>query len=315
MGRSSIAAFDEPDDYQDALRDVGGCDLVCTEPGAFRAKLTRIQLRQVQLLQGEENLARIAFIRPPEEAVLVSLPPSGRSHLIQSGVACRAGELAIVTGGQSFHEYSNGPCQWRAIAVSALVLQSAGRALTGGRFPLTAGIHRWRPPATALGNLAEIYDSAIRVNRTDPRVAAGAEAAHGLEQQLLEALVECMGEAPAVCPDAAWFHRAELMRRFEDLIRNRPGNSIGSITAALGAPLRSLRAVCAAYLGVTPRSYLRLRRLQLARRALQEGGAVAGGVSDVARRLGFGQMGRFAAAYRNQFGELPSATLRLALSR
>ena len=60
-------------------------------------------------------------------------------------------------------------------------------------------------------------------------------------------------------------------------------------------------------------SYLRLRRMSLVYRALWRGDPDAASVSEVARRYGFRNLGRFAASYRALFGELPSATLRRSL--
>ena len=67
---------------------------------------------------------------------------------------------------------------------------------------------------------------------------------------------------------------------------------------------RSFRSV----LGMAPARYLRAARLQGVRRALRQG--AAGTVQDLAARWGFWHMGEFAAAYRRQFGELPSRTAR-----
>jgi AraC family ethanolamine operon transcriptional activator len=59
-------------------------------------------------------------------------------------------------------------------------------------------------------------------------------------------------------------------------------------------------------------AYLKQVRLEHARSALQSGAAfTSAGVTQVAFNCGFSHLGRFAADYRAQFGELPSATARL----
>ena len=59
--------------------------------------------------------------------------------------------------------------------------------------------------------------------------------------------------------------------------------------------------------GVGPKRYLHARRLAGVRRALRSSHTKES-ISDIAGRWGFWHMGKFAADYRRQFGELPSDT-------
>lgn len=61
--------------------------------------------------------------------------------------------------------------------------------------------------------------------------------------------------------------------------------------------------------GIGPKRYLHIRRLDGARRELRSAPPEAR-VAEIAGDWGFWHMGHFAADYRNQFGELPSQTLR-----
>jgi len=61
--------------------------------------------------------------------------------------------------------------------------------------------------------------------------------------------------------------------------------------------------------GVGPKQYLHVRRLAGVRRALRSAPPDAR-IVDIANGWGFWHMGRFAAEYRRQFGELPSRTLQ-----
>lgn len=81
------------------------------------------------------------------------------------------------------------------------------------------------------------------------------------------------------------------------------------VAAAAGMSLRSLQTAFRREFDVTPADYLRGVRFDRVRDDLQEADPGRTTVGDVARRWGFGHLGRFAAGYSSRFGEYPSATL------
>jgi AraC-like DNA-binding protein len=82
--------------------------------------------------------------------------------------------------------------------------------------------------------------------------------------------------------------------------------TVTDIAAAAGASVRRIQEAFSAHLGLSPMTYLRNVRLDHCRRLLAEGTV---SVTDVAQQCGFTHLGRFSAAYRERFGELPSHTL------
>ena len=84
---------------------------------------------------------------------------------------------------------------------------------------------------------------------------------------------------------------------------------LAGMAAAAGVSARSLQRHFAKLLGLSPRAAVLRLRLAAARRTLAGGDAPS--VLAAALRHGFDHPGRFAIAYRNTFGEAPSATLRL----
>jgi len=83
--------------------------------------------------------------------------------------------------------------------------------------------------------------------------------------------------------------------------------SMLQVCRQVGASRRKLNYCFQDVLGTSPLKYLRALRLNGVRRELRGGAA---SVQQAAARWGFWQLGEFAAAYRRQFGELPSQTLK-----
>jgi len=103
--------------------------------------------------------------------------------------------------------------------------------------------------------------------------------------------------------------RATAFRRAIEFINHNAHRkpSIVDVCSASGASLRTLNYSFRERLGVTPKQYLQARRLWSVRRELCRADPGVS-ISEIAARWGFWHMGRFAAQYRSQFGELPSET-------
>lgn len=85
--------------------------------------------------------------------------------------------------------------------------------------------------------------------------------------------------------------------------------ALDDLAAAAGLRPRTLEAQFKMYLGTSPLGWVRRTRLARARQQLLTGGDDAN-VTGIANANGFTELGRFAAQYRKEFGELPSQTLK-----
>jgi AraC-like DNA-binding protein len=211
--------------------------------------------------------------------------------------------------GQRMHTRTGGPCRWTVIRMPEGDFVRYGQALTGPGFdgPPAA---RWRPSPAALRELRQLHQTAVRMAETRSRTLADVEAVHGLEQQLIHALIECLSAGPNDMGTLAAGRHREILARLEDLLQAKRFWRVKEISAALGVSERTLRICCEEQLGMGPTEYARRRRMQLVHSALRSGNPDAASISAVARRYGFRGLGRFAANFRTLFGELPSATLR-----
>ena len=133
-----------------------------------------------------------------------------------------------------------------------------------------------------------------------------------VEQALIEALVHCLDAPPRGANSLAQGQHAVVMRRFRRAVEESSDQSlyIPEICKAIGVSESTLRMCCQEHLGMSPKRYLLLRRMGLARRALRQAEPDATSVTAVGTRYGFWELGRFAVVYQSLFGESPSATLR-----
>jgi AraC-like DNA-binding protein len=86
--------------------------------------------------------------------------------------------------------------------------------------------------------------------------------------------------------------------------------SVGELAAAVGVSARSLYDGFQRFRDTTPMAHVKTVRLQRAHQDLLTASVTGVSVTDVAMRWGFGNLGHFAVAYKERFGESPRDTLR-----
>lgn len=85
---------------------------------------------------------------------------------------------------------------------------------------------------------------------------------------------------------------------------------IEALAGQAGVSLRSLYGLFERHAGVTPKLYVRQRKLQRIHACLKDPDCRVRNITELAMDYGFLHLGRFSESYRNSFGELPSDTLR-----
>jgi len=227
------------------------------------------------------------------------------------GLAVRLDEIVIHRAQASFHERSAGPCSWRLIDLPGAELLRYGRAAIGGGFDIPPGASRWKSRGAALARLIGLHDNAMAEATARSEMVDALQAARGLEQEVLDALLGCLDGAPEPIVGEPARRRVRTMAQFEGLLQTSPEAmpSVSGLCSALAVSERTLEMLCTGHLGMGPRRYINLRRMQHARWVLRHGDPSTTHVGAVAARFGFRHPGRFATAYRDQFGEAPSETV------
>jgi hypothetical protein len=198
MPGSALSVYSDPNDFQAALSACGNVQLLVTGllvtgVGEFSARLSRISLINMRLIACEERLSRVASMSIPCDMVRVTLPPRPDGSLMWDGMDARPGEIVTHGPGHRFDERTEGPSRRSTVWLPARILADAVWTTHGAKFSVPSGEVRWRPTRAALRSLVSLHGAAIRATATRPKLVAGERAAHGLEQQMMTALAECLG--------------------------------------------------------------------------------------------------------------------------
>jgi AraC-like DNA-binding protein len=130
-------------------------------------------------------------------------------------------------------------------------------------------------------------------------------AAHTLEEFLAVSLL--LAGQPEAADGAPIGPVRRVERYLDENLEQRI--TVNDVVVACGIPRHSLFREFRRRHGMGPMGYLRQRRIEAAQGALIVGDSKSTSVTEVAGRFRFPHLGRFAAAYRREFGELPSETL------
>ncbi|PVZ62109.1 AraC family transcriptional regulator [Pseudomonas sp. B1(2018)] len=138
-----------------------------------------------------------------------------------------------------------------------------------------------------------------------------------LTQQLLDDCLFILDNACIGLDQGALQRRAgerAIMKRVGEWAADTPEEHLNllELSQVAGVSLRQLQHAFKTYTGMAPTQWLRLRRLNSARRELLSRTPTQTTVAEVAMHWSFWHLGRFSSSYRALFKELPSDTLKRA---
>ncbi|MHC2187277.1 helix-turn-helix domain-containing protein [Rathayibacter agropyri] len=160
-------------------------------------------------------------------------------------------------------------------------------------------LRRWRSAVAASAR-------ALRSERVEPLLW------DELTRATVSALLELYPPQTAPIPPELLAPRNVRVRTAVEYVHAHSAEPIGpaEMAEAAGLTVRGLQSAFQRVLGLRPIAYLRLVRLDRARLELTASSPRDTTVAAIARQWGFGNPGRFSAAYTARFGEAPSVTLQ-----
>jgi AraC-like DNA-binding protein len=284
-----------------------------TRSGNFRADLTSINFDRIWVGRGRESLPRVVSLTTnPRRTGIFFATDQAQPPMYLNGMPLSYDEVFVWdVGGAARQQRSLAGCQWGTLHLSREDLATTGYALTGRELIPPAFPQRLRPSPLLLSLLRNVHKAAGHLAETAPDILLNPEVGRAMEQALLEAMVRAVtGGQPVDVRTSHHNHRA-VMNDLEEALQANSEEPLymADLCRAAGVSYSTLRACCQEHLGMSPKRYLWLRRMHLARKALHRADPETTTVTSIATDWGFWELGRFSVAYRALFGESPSTTL------
>jgi AraC-like DNA-binding protein len=311
MLSSAVRSYTDVEAYTKALPSKT-IDMHVTQRGEFKARTTMIALHELKLRRYADNLARITYAALLPGRAVIAFRTEPGPDLFWGGQQMLPTSILLLNEGSCSFQRSAGSASWGAISLPVEMMGGALATLAARDLSLPRDAVTVVPPPEAMVRLQRLHASCGVLAEKAPDLLINPEAARGIEQALIGAMIECFDKLDDRDERLAPRLHASVMRRFHAVVEVNDNRALYTteISAAIGVSGRTLRNCCREHLGMGASRYLMLRRMHLARRALDQSTPDTATVTEAATRFGFWELGRFSVGYKSLFGEMPSQTLR-----
>jgi AraC family transcriptional regulator, ethanolamine operon transcriptional activator len=274
--------------------------------GVFHGLLEELQLPQMQVFRESTNqgIHQACCVWP--NAIWFGLPYSTRATRINGHLA-EKNDILVRPGACEFELMTPADYTIYGVVVRQDALQDAaergGYALDWSHLARTERVQP-RPTrrSTCLQALAALLQTAEPLHEPS-----------ALQQCVFDALLPLL-DTPA--PDEAlatsFARRQRIVAKAQDYVREHHDQAltVPELCEKLFVSRRTLQYCFEDVLGINPMQYLRIVRLNGARRQLRNAATASKTVRDVAADWGFWHFSQFSSDYKKLFGHSPSETLR-----
>lgn len=312
MPDSAVLNFTDPYEYR---KSVQGAELqvYVAARGTFEARLTRIKLDHLWMQRAHLSLPTVTHSAVDKERRMIFLQfDPDQAPILHTGTEVSPNEIVCYAPGSEHHYRTSTSYQCGGMSLSREDFAGFGKIFAGRELTAPAATRVLRPPPALMSRLLNLHKAAGDLAETAPEILAHPEVARALEQELVRTMMACLSDPVTEERYRVSRPRLPIMPRFEQMLEEHADEPLylAEVCAAIGVSDRTLRLHCQEQLGMSPHRYLWLRRMNVVRRALSLADPTAKTVTEIANDHGFAELGRFAGAYRNLFGESPSMTLR-----
>jgi AraC family ethanolamine operon transcriptional activator len=310
-----VSTFFDVNDQCSALS--GGLNLHYAQLtcGQFSGSCRELTMRHFQVVRETNNIPVNMYGTLWPESFVLSMPLRMLGNGSINGLTWGPGSSVILRGDRG-HEAIMPPADVLHLALDARVLEHYISLVEGvslaGR--LTQGPIVLPESAAIIGLTAHLLDL-LDYSFGCALTTLAEEVQRDILQEVLGRVTPVvLGHLGSLGPSKTSVERNRIVQRAREFVLDRIGArdpvQIIDVCRALAVSRRTLQYSFEEVLGLNPATYLRVLRLNRARRDLLANDVNALQVKDVASRWGFWHLSRFGAEYRELYGELPSVTLK-----
>ena len=316
MAWSAVQNFADPEACAAAVQGAA-FEIFPTARGPYQCEMTKVRFDRVWMSRFHLTLPQVVTVAARPDRRFFTFPTEPKSPtLIHGGIEALPGDIIInshdVTHRRFGRDLRYGSMSFPASELKAIQLAVLGRELPEKQQKIVV-----RPDAALMSRLLKLHKAIEQLAHDAPEILEIPEVERAMEEQLTHLMIRCLADSAGL-PITTRGHRHDaIMSRFEKFLEANPDRPLylTEICGAIGVAERTLRGACEEHIGMGPIRYLTLRRMHLARRALQHADPSKSTVTRIATDHGFWELGRFSVAYRTLFGEAPSETLRRPAER
>ena len=221
MPSSAVHTFADPDDYAASIRGTSA-EMTVIGRGLFRAKLTRIELHRLWMQRFSDNLPRVAHSAAVTGRAIINFRIRPGPTMLANSVELEPTNIMRHNDGLQAFQRSSGFACWGSMSLSVEDMASTGAAIAGCDLTPPRDILMVTPRRSAMAKLQRLHAAAAQLAEDAPEILAHPEAARGLEQALIEAMVSCLGDGEFREDRSARRHHAIIMRRFRRAVEEDP---------------------------------------------------------------------------------------------
>ena len=234
----------DPDEYVSLIRGAR-IEVIASQRGTFNAEVTRVNLGDLWMQNGGENLARTFRGTTPTDRVILHFRRSPGSPVITLSAPVAYGEIALISPGQMGSWRSSDPCEWSSMSLPTDAFLRYG-AVLAGRDLLPQDVQQMlRPSPTCFRRLCRLQNHIVDLAERAPWLLRQPNVARGLQQHLIEVAFAAIGETfdQRSLQDR---HHQRVMARFEALIEANPDRALylTEVCEAAGVTERTFRNYC-----------------------------------------------------------------------